>query len=58
MSDACGCGDDDPRPGAAEAGEQEPEWLWEVGELAGRAGPLPLTPIPAVAERRLAVESA
>ena len=62
MSDACGCGDDAPRPGAAEAGEQkqkqEPERLWEVGGLAGRAGHLPPTPIPAVAERRLTVGSA
>ncbi|GAA3717479.1 cation-translocating P-type ATPase [Microlunatus aurantiacus] len=35
MSDACGCGDDEPRSGdATEAGEdREPERLWEVSEL-------------------------
>lgn len=45
MSDACGCGDDEPRrpntPGDADAGheqgedaeEREPERLWEVSEL-------------------------
>ncbi|WP_433498801.1 heavy metal translocating P-type ATPase [Sphaerimonospora sp. CA-214678] len=35
MSDACGCGDDEPRPAgeAAGAGDQEPERLWQVSEL-------------------------
>ncbi|OZM76426.1 cation-translocating P-type ATPase [Pseudonocardia sp. MH-G8] len=33
MSDACGCGDDEPRAGGEEAEEHEPERLWEVREL-------------------------
>ena len=33
MSDACGCGDDEPRATGEEAEEHEPERLWEVREL-------------------------
>ncbi|RIT15755.1 cadmium-translocating P-type ATPase, partial [Mycobacteroides abscessus] len=34
MSDACGCGHDEPRTaGEADADEREPERLWEVSEL-------------------------
>ncbi|MGW5721453.1 heavy metal translocating P-type ATPase [Amycolatopsis sp. NPDC003865] len=33
MSDACGCGDDEPRATGEEAEEHEPERLWEVKEL-------------------------
>ncbi|WP_435107089.1 heavy metal translocating P-type ATPase [Nocardiopsis synnemataformans] len=32
MSDACGCGGDEPRTGE-EAQEHEPETLWQVGEI-------------------------
>jgi cation-transporting P-type ATPase G len=41
VSDACGCGGDEPRPGSGvegEAGEErEPERLWEVSELRAAA---------------------
>jgi cation-transporting ATPase G len=33
MSDACGCGDEEPRASGDEAEEREPERLWEVSEL-------------------------
>ncbi|QJY47814.1 heavy metal translocating P-type ATPase [Pseudonocardia broussonetiae] len=36
MSDACGCGDDEPR--GDEGAEREPERLWEVSELRFAAG--------------------
>ena len=36
MSDACGCGDDEPRTGD-EATEREPERLWQVVELQAAA---------------------
>ncbi|WP_280471480.1 heavy metal translocating P-type ATPase [Nocardia cyriacigeorgica] len=36
MSDACGCGHDEPT-GNGEAEEREPEKLWEVGELRAAA---------------------
>ncbi|MEU4808105.1 cation-translocating P-type ATPase [Nocardia fluminea] len=36
MSDACGCGHDEPTTGG-EAEEQEPEKLWEVSELRAAA---------------------
>ena len=33
MTDACGCGSDEPREDSNELEEQEPERLWEVSEL-------------------------
>ena len=36
MSDACGCGDDEPRTGEASE-EHEPERLWEITELRAAA---------------------
>ena len=33
MTDACGCGDDEPRNDDGELEEHEPERLWEVSEL-------------------------
>ncbi|MFR9802658.1 heavy metal translocating P-type ATPase [Pseudonocardia sp. RS010] len=37
MSDACGCGGDEPRVPGVEAEEHEPERLWEVSELRAAA---------------------
>ncbi|WP_439659408.1 heavy metal translocating P-type ATPase [Lentzea sp. HUAS TT2] len=37
MSDACGCGDDEPRTGESAEEEHEPEKLWEVSELRAAA---------------------
>ncbi len=36
MSDACGCGNDEPRTGE-DGGEHEPERLWEITELRAAA---------------------
>ena len=33
MTDACGCGDDEPRNDDGELEEREPERFWEVSEL-------------------------
>ena len=33
MTDACGCGHDEPRDDNGELEEHEPERLWEVNEL-------------------------
>ncbi|MGM0723995.1 MAG: heavy metal translocating P-type ATPase [Actinomycetota bacterium] len=37
MSDACGCGDDEPRVEGEAGEEREPERLWEVSELRAAA---------------------
>lgn len=36
MSDACGCGNDEPRTGAP-VQEHQPERLWEIAELLAAA---------------------